>query len=216
MPVVDVAAIKQLLQQMNAWQQQLRGMQSQLTQLQQTHQALTGRRGMEGLLLQTAVERNYLPNELSELSSLAVSASNSYRELAGAVKDLSATAGRLTPVDVARLPADARDLLSSARTSAAENQAVAQLAYAHSSVRFSQLSTLIDRIGAAPDLKAIADLQGRIAAEQAMLANETVKLQAYSYAADAQRAAAIALTREQIVHGHGTFAHRFQPVPPAP
>ena len=49
-----------------------------------------------------------------------------------------------------------------------------------------------------------------------MLANEAVKLQSYAYAADAQRGAIDAKTREEIVHGHGSFASRFQPTPPAP
>lgn len=215
-PVVDIAALQQLLQQMIAWQQQLRAMQSQLSQLQQTHQALTGGRGMERLLLQTAIDRNYLPPDLAGIGSAANGAAAGYRDLSNAIHDLSATAGRLTATDIERLPSQERSLLASARQTAAENQAVTQLAYAHSSGRFGQLSTLIDKIGATPDLKAIAELQGRIAAEQAMLANEGVKLQSYGYAVNAQRVALDAKTREEIVHGHGSFAARFQPVPPAP
>ena len=215
-PVIDLAALSQLLQQMNAWQQQLRGMQSQRTQLQQTNQALTGERGMAQLLLQSAAERNYLPTDLSQLGSLATGAGAGYAGLSNSIRVLSASAGSLSAADIARLPAQSRDLLATARLAAAENQAVTSLAYSRSSDRFSQLSTLISTIGATPDLKAIAELQGRIAAEQAMLANEAVKLQSYAYAADAQRGAIDAKTREEIVHGHGSFASRFQPTPPAP
>ena len=215
-PVVDIAAIQQLLQQMSAWQQQLRAMQSQLSQLQQTHQALTGRRGMERLLLQTAMDRNYLPPDLAGIGAFSTGTAASYRDLSNTLRDLAATAARLTAADIARLPAQERTLLETARLTAAENQAVTQLAYSHSSSRFAQLSTLIDKIGATPDLKAIAELQGRIGAEQAMLANDGVKLQSYGYAVSAQRVALDARTREEIVHGHGSFSARFQPTPPAP
>jgi len=75
---------------------------------------------------------------------------------------------------------------------------------------------LIDRIGTAGDAKAIADLQGRIAAEQAMLANESVKLQTLAYSAEATRVSAEVARREAVIRGHGNFSTRFQPALPAP
>jgi type IV secretion system protein VirB5 len=98
----------------------------------------------------------------------------------------------------------------------AGNQAVTRLAYAHSSDRFASLATLIERIGATPDAKAIAELQGRIGAEQAMLTNDGIKLAALAQSASAEAAARDLAVREQVIANHGAFASRFQPSPPAP
>ena len=54
---------------------------------------------------------------------------------------------------------------------------MSQSAYQNTSQRFGALQGLMTAIGAAGDTKAILDLQGRIAAEQAMLTNEQSKLQ---------------------------------------
>ena len=67
MAVIDVAAIRQLVAQVNYWRQQITGMQNQLKQLQQTHAALTGGRGMELLLPTSAAQRNYLPADWAEM-----------------------------------------------------------------------------------------------------------------------------------------------------
>ena len=65
--VIDVAAIQQLVVQVNYWKQQVTGMQNQLDQLKQTHSALTGGRGMELLLPTSAAQRNYLPADWAEM-----------------------------------------------------------------------------------------------------------------------------------------------------
>jgi type IV secretion system protein VirB5 len=70
MPVIDVAAITQLLQQIIAWDEQLQGMRAQLGQLRQTTSALTGARGMEQLLRQTPAARNYLPTDWTGLANI--------------------------------------------------------------------------------------------------------------------------------------------------
>jgi type IV secretion system protein VirB5 len=215
-PVIDIAAVRQLIQDTLSWQQQLRAMQSQLAQLQQTRTALTGSRGMERLLQQTVAERNYLPVDWSSLDAVARGAAANYGDLAARVRDLAKANARLTDEDLARLPAVARALLVDARGTAATGQALTQTAYERSSGRFASLGQLIDRIGTTGDVKAIAELQGRIAAEQAMLENEAVKLQSFAYAADAERASAEVARREAVVQGHGRFASRFQPTPPAP
>ncbi len=215
-PVIDIAALQQLLQDTLSWQQQLRAMQSQLTQLQQTRTALTGSRGMERLLPQSAADRNYLPADWAALDGVARGTASGYADLSSRVRGIMKNNARLSDPELARLTNDARTLLVSARDAAATDEALTQVAYERSSARFASLGQLIDRIGGTGDVKAIAELQGRIAAEQAMLANEAVKLQSYGYAADAARAAADVSRREAVVHGHGSFASRFQPTPPAP
>ena len=84
-PVIDVAAIKQLVMQVNYWKQQIAAMKSELNQLQQTHAALTGGRGMELLLPTNNAQRNYLPADWSEMLKVLDGTSAQYGALSGAV-----------------------------------------------------------------------------------------------------------------------------------
>ena len=215
-PVTDVAAIQVLLQQISAWSEQLRSMRSQLGQLQQTYTSMTGARGMEQVLRLSDAARNYLPPDWNALEASISGAAGAYPQLTAAVSAQAAANAILTPADLARFPVSLQGLLTNARQGVAGNQAVTRLAYAHSSDRFASLATLIDRIGATPDAKAIAELQGRIGAEQAMLTNDGIKLAALAQSATAEAAARELAIREQVIASHGAFATRFQPIPPAP
>ena len=64
---------------------------------------------------------------------------------------------------------------------------MAQRAFTNAGQRFAALQSLVNAIGNAPDAKAIADLQGRIAAEEAMLGNEQAKLATLYQAAQAEQ-----------------------------
>jgi type IV secretion system protein VirB5 len=215
-PVIDVAALQQLIQSAIAWQRQLQGMQSQLAQLEQTRTALTGPRGMERLLQQSVADRNYLPADWVALDSLVHGGTGRFPELAARVRSLAKANARLSDADLAKLSTAARAMVLDSRQTASTDEALTQVAYERSSARFATLGQLIDRIGTTGDAKAIADLQGRIAAEQAMLENEAVKLQSLAYSAEANRASAEVSRREAVIRGHGTFATRFQPTLPAP
>lgn len=215
-PVTDVAAIQVLLQQISAWSEQLRSMRSQLGQLQQTYTSMTGVRGMEQVLKLSDAARNYLPPNWNALEASISGAASAYPTLAAAVRAQAAANAVLTPADLARLPPSLQGLITSARQGVAGDQAVTRLAYGHSSERFASLATLIDRIGSTPDAKAIAELQGRIGAEQAMLTNDGIKLAALAQSASAEAAARELAVREQVIANHGSFATRFQPTPPAP
>lgn len=215
-PVVDVAAIQSLIQQISAWNQQLRAMQLQLTQLQQTRSALTGQRGMERLLRQTPVDRNYLPRDWTVAAGIGAGAPPIYAGLAGSARAQMRANAVLSPAEFARLPGPVTDLLADERRGVAAGQTLTRAAYARSSDRFAALGALIDRIGTAADAKAIAELQGRIGAEQAMLTNEGLKLTALAQVADADRAARELARRETVARNHGTFGLRFEPTPPVP
>jgi len=215
-PVTDVAAIQVLLQQISAWSEQLRSMRSQLSQLQQTYTSMTGLRGMEQVLPLSDAARNYLPPSWNALEASMAGAAGAYPQLAAAIRAQATANAVLTPADLARFSSSLQGLLTSARQGVAGNQAVTRLAYAHSSDRFASLATLIERIGATPDAKAIAELQGRIGAEQAMLTNDGIKLAALAQSASAEAAARELAVREQVIANHGSFGSRFQPSPPAP
>lgn len=215
-PVIDVASLVQLIEQVLSWQQQLQGMQQQLAQLRDTYGAMTGPRGMQTLLPLSLPVRNYLPSEVAEIGAVIGGSSGNYAGLARAVALQRAANAILGPDELSRLPIALQTALTTERDAAAGGQALTRAAYGRSSDRFATLQTLIDHIAAATDAKAIAELQGRIAAEQAMVANEGLKLAALAQVAQADAAARTLARQEQALANHGRFAGRFQPAPPAP
>jgi len=212
-PVTDVGAIVQLISQLQVLEQQVETARRQLEQAQSEYQSITGGRGMERLLSGTL--RNYLPATWGDLQS-ALSGTGSSAALATGLKQAINTNSVLTDSQLAALSADAREAVNSARREAALRQVLSQQALATTSARFASLQQLVDAIGSAGDQKAVLDLQARIAAEQGMLANEHTKLELLHQAALADESASQQRAREQAVAGHGQFASRFQPAPPAP
>jgi Skp family chaperone for outer membrane proteins len=176
-PVIDRTAVANLIQQVAYWQQQLTGMASQLSQLQQTHAAMTGGRGMQNLVPMTPQQRNYLPSSYAELMSTVNGNSVTYSGLSTQIQTAIVANSVLTDAQIGGLNPEMRLLVDDGRRSAAMAQAVARAAYQNTSQRFAALQQLIAMVGAAADLKAIEDLQGRVGAEQVMLTNEQTKLQ---------------------------------------
>lgn len=67
--VIDVGAIAQLIQEVQTMAQQLATARAQLQSAQQTLQAMSGDRGMEGLLAGT--QRNYLPTNWTQITGVS-------------------------------------------------------------------------------------------------------------------------------------------------
>lgn len=181
-PTVDVAAIAQMLQQFQVLQDQLKNMKSQLEQAQQQVTAMTGTRGMEKMLRNEA--EGLIPTNWQE--TLAQMNGGKIGDLAQSIKQ---NASRVDGDLLNRLlPQDSASASDSFANSAANAQATAGQAYELSGKRFARLQQLMDEIGNAQDAKAIADLQARIGVEQAILQNETIKMQALAQTASAQQA----------------------------
>lgn len=214
MSVVDVSAIRQLVLQISYWRQQIQAMSGQLAQLQQTHAALTGSRGMQQLLPQLAQAHDYLPADYAALRDAVQGLRADYQSLGAAARSALAANEVLDAPRLARLGAAERQLLEQSRRGSALWQVASEGAYRQSSERFAQLEQLLAAIGTASDAKAIADLQGRIAAEQAMLANEQLQFQALAQRALAEQAVHAQRVREQTVQQHGEFGRRFEPTLP--
>jgi type IV secretion system protein VirB5 len=212
--VIDVAAVNQLLSQVQQLEQQLATARSQLTQAQAQFQAMTGSRGMQSLLGGTV--RNYLPPDWATLEGILQGAGGA----AGAYPSLSADLTRatrahavLTTQQLAALPAGAGQSLQAGREAAALLESLTHAALANSSQRFAALQQLIDTIGSARDQKSILELGARIAAEGGMLENEHTKLEGLYQSTEAEQWVNAQRARELIVAGHGQFAGRFQPHP---
>jgi P-type DNA transfer protein VirB5 len=186
-PVIDIASLVQLIQQVAYWENQLQQMQAHLDQLKQTYGALTGPRGMQSLLPLTVQARNYLPTSWAGVSALTGGSSGGYGALSSLVAANVQSVSVLPASSLAAMPPAEKQLLTDGRNSAALLQGLSQTAYASTSARFQQLQGLIEAVGSASDMKAINDLQGRIQAEQSMLANDHGKLTALYQAAQADR-----------------------------
>jgi type IV secretion system protein VirB5 len=209
--VVDAPAIVQLIQEVQAMEQQLQTTRDQLAQAKQALQTMTGGRGMQRLL--SGTPRNYLPSNGSQLTSAMQGLDGGYPGLAADVRSSIGNIAVLSPAQLATLSTADQQRVLAGRQSSALQQAVAQEALINVSGRFASIQTLVDAISSATDQKAILDLQARILAELGMLQNEQTKLQILRQISQAQESANRQQEREQLIAEHGTFATRFRPTP---
>ena len=209
--VIDVAAVTRLTTEVRTLEQALTTERQTLEDTRQQLAAMTGNRGMGGLL--DNVRRNYLPTDWGQLSAALEGTSASYGTLAAGVREALAEDTVLSPAQLQVLSPPARAQILSDRRTAALLQAISREALANSSGRFALLQQLIDTISRAHDQKAILDLTARIVAEQAMLENEQTKLRVLFATAEAERWADEERAHERAIAAQGDFATRFQPTP---
>ena len=209
--VIDVAAVTQLVTQVQNLEQALTVARENLSEAETELRSMTGDRGMEQLLAGT--NRNYLPGDWGQLTAALDDTSSAYTSLSAGIQEAFGEDAVLTAQQVATLSPDSQQQLAADRSTAALLQAVSRQALANASGRFADLQQLINGIGTASDQKSILDLNARIGAEQAMLENEQTKLLMLVAAAQAQRWANEEQDRERALDGQGSFASRFQPTP---
>ncbi|HWZ63617.1 MAG TPA: type IV secretion system protein [Steroidobacteraceae bacterium] len=201
--MIDIAALQQLLVQVQTLSQQLTTAENQLAQAQSEFASITGPRGMQLLLAGTV--RNYLPTSATQLTQVMSGSSGSYPALAATVSSLVSSNAVLTPAQVAAFSPAEQAQLATARQSPALLAALSQTALANSSSRFTALQTLITALGGATDQKAVLDLNTRVAAEQGMLQNEATKLQVLYQMAQSQEWTRLQRAREQAIAGQGSL-----------
>ena len=209
--VIDVAAITQLVTEVQNLEQALTVAREHLAEAETELRSMTGDRGMEQLLAGT--NRNYLPTDWGQLTAALGDTSSAYPALSAAIRQALAEDTVLTPQQLATLSPQGQQQLAADRGTAVLLQAVSRQALTSASNRFADLQQLIDTIGTAGDQKGILDLNARIGAEQVMLENEQAKLAMLVAAAEAQRWADEEQDRERAIAGQGEFATRFQPTP---
>ncbi|MDR1709133.1 MAG: P-type DNA transfer protein VirB5 [Candidatus Accumulibacter sp.] len=152
----------------------------QIKQLQRTHDAMTGSRGLGRLLLDPRY-RDYLPEDWrAQLETL--------RNGGGLGGDADALYRAARRFDACAFLKDSlqRTSCQARAMKGAVDRAMAENAYDKARQRVSQIEGLIGQIDLTADPKDIAELQARIAGEQALLQNEATKLQLYSMIADAE------------------------------
>jgi type IV secretion system protein VirB5 len=213
-PVIDMAALAQLFQEILYWRQQLQGMADQISALRNQLAIATGNRGLQALMPQSTAERNYLPSSIAALAALAAGGAGASPELSGDFRSALVQTSMLSPAQLKEFSVVERAGIADARAAIAERTALLEGAIIRSSQRFADLQSLIDAISVATDPKAVGELQARIAAEQAMVANEQIKLAALNAWAESQATRAQWRRQEAAIAAHGSFATRFAPVPP--
>lgn len=171
-PVTDAASltnsIQNQIQNYAKFVEQVQSLQQQIEQARQQYDALTGNRGFGDLFNNPAL-REYLPAEWTGLYD-AVQNGN-VAGISGRVDDLIAStrAGSIEEISA--------DIAARRARLAAVNRATGEAGFDAAMQRTQQIQSLIGQISSTQDPKAIAELQARIAGEQAAVANEMAKLQ---------------------------------------
>lgn len=185
-PVTDAASIARQtagqIETIAKWKLQYDQMVSQIDQQKQQYQSVTGTRNLGNIMNNPAL-RDYLPNDwqgvydsvrgggYSGLSGRGASVYNANKVFDSC---LSATAG------------EQRTACEARAVKASQDKGFALDAYDKAKGRITQIDQLMAKINDTSDPKAIAELQGRIAAEQANIQNEQTKLQLYAMVAAAE------------------------------
>lgn len=149
-PVFDGAAVAQAIQQGIQMAEQINNQIKQIEQLKQQVEALKGGRNMGNLLRNQAYEQ--LPDEWKQVYTSAQKFNN---------KDLLSEKGYNADADNERL---------------IKQFDLTLRAIKDSELRMNNISALMDQINRTQDIKAAADLQNRIAAEQAVIQQNQTNL----------------------------------------
>lgn len=188
-PVIDAANLAKSIQQVIAWGQQytqmadsIQQLQSQNAQLQTTYNSLTGDRALSTLLNgpNDQATRRYLPAQGEQIERLANGTVAGYGPLQSTISNLKGVVSTM-PHSTFAPGSAALNVLSAKINSLATQKALGQAAYSSAAQRTADIENLIATSGMATDPKAIAEMQARIGAQQALLQNESAKLQAMAY-----------------------------------
>jgi type IV secretion system protein VirB5 len=201
--VIDVGAIAQLIQEVSTLEQDLAVAKNELTQAQTEYASMTGSRGMQNLL--GGINRNYLPQNWTQLSQIMSGSSGGYPGVASSYSSLVTSNAVMGPAQVAALSPSEQAELQAQRSSVALLQTTTRTALQNASDRFASLQQLISAIGQATDQKGALDLETRIAAEEAMLQDEQSKLQILFQVAQSQQWAQAQQSREQSIIDQGSL-----------
>ncbi|NMU88743.1 P-type DNA transfer protein VirB5 [Achromobacter ruhlandii] len=185
-PVTDGASIaksvENQIETMAKWKMQYDQMVSQIDQMKQQYAAVTGARGM-GELFNNPQLRDYLPQDWQDVYDSVKS--GGYAGLSGRAESIYDN-NKVYDACAGFVSNEQRTNCEAQAVKGAQDKAFALDAYDAAKNRLSQIDQLMWQINQTQDPKAIAELQGRIAAEQAMIQNEQTKLQMYQMVAAAE------------------------------
>lgn len=190
-PVIDSSNLAQQIQQVAAWAQQYTQMANQITQLQQTYTSITGSRNL-GSILTNPLLSNVVPPDL--LTVYGAINSGGYANISSAAKVIR-DAIKIYNCDD-RTGQD-KTICESLLNTNAQTQANQQNALSLANQRFSQIQSLQSQINLTTDPKAIAELQARLAVENANIANDANRIALMNQIAQSQQVQASQAAREK-------------------
>lgn len=177
-PVIDLAHIAETVMQYQEMIKQLETLNSQLNQAKQQYESLTGSRGLGNLARSTgAIPKNWQETLASMQNG----------ELGQLSKQIRESASLLDEDFFADVDEAIKGSLDESMASYTDQQALNQSFYDTATSRAKKMESLANQIDAASDMKAISDLQARVAVEQAQLTNELIKIQSLNQIAQQKR-----------------------------
>lgn len=185
-PVTDGASIANNIishvEDIAKYAQQIEQLKTQVQQQKQQFAALTGSRGL-GDIFQNPNLRNYLPNDWQKVYDAVQN--GGYEGLSGRAKSIY-DHNKIYDLCSSLTLTNQRTACEAEAVKPSQDKAFAMDAYDATDKRLDQIQQLMGKINQTKDPKAIAELQGRIAAEQAMIQNEQSRLQLYAMLSQAQ------------------------------
>ncbi|MDQ1153074.1 type IV secretion system protein [Brevundimonas sp. SORGH_AS_0993] len=189
--VHDPRALAQMIEEARTTLDQLRALQTQVEQGRQLFESLNDLSGVNALASELGLPavRNPLP-DMSALRAAADGDLTALGDLADRADAIRRDTRLYTPPEGDLDPAEAyyRDSLERAGTRTARDLAVGEAVAGAADRRLQGLETLRSALDTAPNARAVLDLEARLAAEQALIQNEQVRLQglALTQAAEAR------------------------------
>ena len=189
--VHDPRALAQMIEEARTTLDQLRALQTQVEQGRQLFDSLNDLSGVNALAgeLGLPTVRNPLP-DMRALRAAADGDLSALGDLADRADAIRRDTRLYTPPAGDLDPAEAyyRDSLERAGARTARDLAVGEAVAGAADRRLQGLETLRSALDTAPNARAVLDLEARLAAEQAMIQNEQVRLQglALTQAAEAR------------------------------
>ncbi len=185
-PVTDAASITtqvtNQIETIGKWKMQYDQMTSQINQMQQQYASMTGTRNL-GKTMNNPALRDYLPNDWQGIYDSVKR--GGYSGLSGRAQSVY-EANKIYDACAHYRVEEQRTACEAQTAKGAQDKAFALDAYDKAKGRLSQIDGLMSQINGTTDPKSIAELQGRIAAEQALIQNEQTKLQMYQMVAAAE------------------------------
>jgi type IV secretion system protein VirB5 len=164
-PVFDATNFAKMVEQVRITAQQLQ----QAKATYESLQALHGTRNLGAVLYNPAL-RQYLPEQWAGVYDAV--AAGRYAGISGSVRDIE-RAEQLTGTVAEQIDR----MRQRSRTTAVANKALGLRAFDGAKARLQQIESLMQQVNMTKDAKGVAEIQARIAIEQAAVQNETTKLQ---------------------------------------
>ncbi len=184
----------QMLKEYSTMLDQLEQMRSQFEQMEKEYESVTGVRNL-GDILNDPEFKEYLPDDWQSVYQGV--RNNGYSGLSDSAKAIRDSTKIFDAC--AELVNDTEKQICNAQAvKPAQDQAFSMDAYQKSQERVSQIEGLMQEINNTRDPKAVAEINARIQAEQAMIGNEQAKLALYQASAESEQR--ILIQQEEEAH----------------